>query len=269
MPIFGENRDMTAGNPPPRRFGADATKPGTVGKDTVRISCRVTNPLSVQDDLSKVFLDSNQAKATTATRLFRNEDLFEGLRKLVMPDVMSRRKSMTVWSTGCSSGEEVYSLAMVALAEFAKAKRPMSAFRIFGTDISQDRINEGRSGHYGRPSANAFEPAYWTLLKRYAQVEGPSVVMGDELRSVAKFGLFDMRQKPKKHTFDFIVCNHVLQYYDNPGQLHILQNLMAVLNPGGYLYLEGITDAAVSGARIRKVQGNFYLPPDQRDAGPK
>ena len=175
---------------------------------------------------------------------------------------MGRRKSIAMWSTGCSSGEEVYSLAMIALDEFAKAKRPASAFRIFGTDINQERINEGRAGHYGRPSAEAFAPAYWTLLKRYAQVEGAGVYMGDELRGVAKFGLFDMRQKPKTHTFDFIVCNHVLQYYDNPGQIHILKNLVAVLNPGGYLYLEGITDAAVSGVQLRKTQGNFYLPPE-------
>jgi chemotaxis methyl-accepting protein methylase len=74
-----------------------------------------------------------------------------------------------------------------------------------------------------------------------------------------QFTLFDMRKKPKKHTFHFIVCNHVLQYYDTPGQRHIIGNLSAVLKPGGTMYLEGLTDHGLDGTNVMKVQGSSNL----------
>ncbi len=88
----------------------------------MQISCRATNPLSLDDDLGKVFLDENQAKATTATRLFRNDDLFDATKTLVAEFLAANKSGkFSMWSTGCSSGEEVYSMAMIALGEFARA----------------------------------------------------------------------------------------------------------------------------------------------------
>lgn len=228
--------------------------------DSIKISCRATNPLSIQDDVSKVFLDEQQAKATTATRLFRNDEIFAAITKIVVPaHLESKRSKFSMWSTGCSSGEEVYSMAMIALNEFAKAKK--NAFmEAFGTDINRNRIAEARQGEYLRPSKDAFSQNYWRLLQTYATVDAQGVQMGPELRNVCKFGLFDMRNRPKKHTFFFIVCNHVLQYYDNEGQRHILANLKSVLNPGGFLYLEGVTEGGLHGSNLKKLDGvpNMY-----------
>ncbi|MDR3210667.1 MAG: hypothetical protein LBU79_01975 [Planctomycetota bacterium] len=218
----------------------------------IAISCRATNPISINDDLGKVFLDENQAKATTATRLFRNDEIFNAITKVVMPGFFSATRSkFAMWSTGCSSGEEVYSMAMIALTEIAKSKRS-PLLEVFGTDINSSRIEEARSGFYGRPSRDAFTPNYWRILEKYAEIDSNSVTMGSKLRSICKFKLFDMRNCPKKHFFFFIVCNHVLQYYDSDGQQHILRNLKAVLNPGGFLYLEGITTAGLEGSGLVK-----------------
>ncbi len=242
-------------------------KPKLPGHDGLKISCRATNPLSLEDDLQKVFLDENQAKATTATRLFRNEELFKALAKTVLPSFFSKRTSgkFCMWSTGCSSGEEVYSLAMIALAEFEKNKRPAS-LEAFGTDINPQRIGEGRLGLYGRPGKGALTPQYWALVNKYAQLDTHDVQMGDILRSICKFSLFDMRKCPKNHTFHFIVCNHVLQYYDGPGQKHIISNLKKVLNPGGFLYLEGVTDHGMEGSGLKKHPGaqNLYTITESR-----
>ena len=245
------------------RFGdSSAPKvppPKPVPADT--ISCRATNPLSLQDDLGKVFLDERQAKATTATRLFRNDELFSAIAKTSLPAFFKNNRSGSygMWSTGCSSGEEVYSMAMIALAEFEKAKRP-PLMEAFGTDINQTRISEARGGVYNRPAKDAMSQDYWRLLMKHAQLSDHTVQMGDTLRSLCKFTLFDMRNRPKKHTFHFIVCNHVLQYYDAPGQRHIIGNLKAVLKPGGHLYLEGITAHGLDGCGLKKLPGatNLY-----------
>ena len=255
----------------PRRAPSSAPAPRT--DETPRppaarsdvISCRATNPLSIHDDVSKVFIDERQAKATTATRLFRNEELFSALRDKAMPSYFRQsalsRRPFVIWSSGCSSGEEVYSLAMVALGEFA-GKGTAPNLDAFGTDINRERLALARAGCYGMPSRQAIGEAYWALLLRHARLEGASVRMGDDLRARCRFGVFDMRQRPKKHTFDFIVCNHVLQYYDPPGQLHILRNLQEVLKPGGHLYLEGITDGARSAMKLQKIEGqpNLFVP---------
>ncbi len=248
---------------------APAAAPRKAPKPDLTISCRATNPLSLQDDLQKVFLDENQAKATTATRLFRNEELFRALAKVVLPEFFAKNRTakFCMWSTGCSSDEEVYSLAMIALNEFEKNRRPVQ-MEAFGTDINPQRIGEGRLGVYGRPSRDALTQQYWTLLNRYASMDAHEVHMGDVLRTVCKFTLFDMRKCPKKHTFHFIVCNHVLQYYDGAGQKHIISNLKTVLKPGGFLYLEGITEHGLEGSGLKKLPNaqNLFVIADESKA---
>ena len=233
----------------PKRFPA-APPSGAPAGDT--ISCRATNPLSLDDDVGRVFLDERQAKATTATRLFRNPELFAALRKRVMPAFFEgagkrRNTECHIWSAGCSSGEEAYSLAMVAMDDFHRRGLPPRVV-CCGTDINPRCLAEAMAGLYGRPGPGAFGPEGWALVSRYMEPEGGGGLrVRPELRSACRFGLFDLRQKPKNHTFDFIVCNHVLQYYDPPGQRHILANFKAVLRPGGRMYLEGITRDTLRG----------------------
>lgn len=254
------NRFGVPPTPPPRPAGVGGA-PRPARHD--RISCRATNPLSLDDDLGKVFLDERQARATTATRLFRNDELFAAMSKVAIPSFLEKNRSgkFTMWSTGCSSGEEVYSMALVAIGEFEKARRAPS-IEAFGTDINPNRIMEGRAGVYTRPSKDAFSQNYWRLLAANAHLTPHEVHMGDALRQICKFALFDMRKRPKKHTFHFIVCNHVFQYYDAAGQRHIIENLKAVLRPGGYMYLEGITEQGLAGSRLKKLDAaqNLYKP---------
>lgn len=249
---FGNNKPGAPARPAAPRPAAPAD---------ITVSCRATNPLSVNDDLEKVFIDERQAKATTATRLFRNDQLFNALSKTVLPDYFAKNKTgqFCLWSTGCSSGEEVYSLAMIALGEFSRVNRAPH-IEAFGTDINKQRILEGRRGVYLRPAKDSFNSNYWRLLAAYAQQTQTEIIMGEQLRAICKFTLFDMRQAPKKHTFHFIVCNHVMQYYDAPGQRLIIGNLKSALKKGGYMYLEGVTAQGLTGSNLVKLQGcsNLY-----------
>ena len=247
-----------AGRPGPAAIPkAVGGEPLPAADQAPRISCRATNPLSLDDDLDKVFLDEQQARATTATRLFRNDGLFGAITERVAPEHFrsSRQGRLDMWSTGCSSGEEVYSMAMTALEEFERRKRrPFMA--VFGTDINRSRIVEARAGVYTRPAQNSLSQRYWRLLASYCELDAREVRMGELVRSLCKFTLFDMRNRPKNHTFNFIVCNHVMQYYDAPGQRHIICNLKATLKPGGLIYLEGVTEEGLAGSGLKKVAGH-------------
>lgn len=233
------------------------------GENEKTVSSRALNPLSLDESVSDVFLDKRQAQATTATRLFRNPEIFRALREYVLQEYFTNDlgRGISIWSAGCSSGAETYSLAMAAVEEFVK-NRQRPSVRVFGTDINRDRLAEAAAGVYLAPNTLLAGDGYDKLIAKYAAREGPHIRMGQAIRMHVKFGLFDMRKKPRSHTFDFIVCNHVLQYYDLTGQLHILRNLAAVLRPGGYMYIEGITANAVEPSGLRRVSGcrNLYLP---------
>jgi chemotaxis methyl-accepting protein methylase len=232
----------------------------------VRVSSRAMNPLTHHDDPSATFCDSTQAKATTATQLFRSAEMLQALRDIVIPAYMQRRirKGLDVWSAGCSSGEEVYSLAIVALHELEKLKEIPARVTVFGTDISDDQLRKAKAGQYLVNSSSGTLPAYKNILQKYAAIEGEFIQMNSLLREHVKFGKFDLRCRPRQHTFDFIVCNHVFQYYDDNAQINFVRNFIGVLNPGGLFFIEGLTARAQADAGLRKLPNtrSLFLPPE-------
>ncbi len=238
-----------------------------MNQNSPRVSSRALNPLSHHDDPSKTFCDKTQAKATTATQLFRDHEMLTILQKKIVPVYMERRirKGLDVWSAGCSSGEEAYSLAILGLEELAKHKEP-ARLTVFATDISEEQLSKGKRGQYLYSTAGAGNVnRYMTQLKKYATVEGNVIQMQAKVRSHIKFGKFDLRCKPRKHTFDYIVCNHVFQYYDDDAQTHFARNFIQVLNPGGLIFIEGLTSRAQMNAGLVKEPGfrNVYRPEGQ------
>ena len=233
--------------------------------DSVRVSSRAMNPLTHHDDPSATFCDATQAKATTATQLFRSAEMLQALRERVIPTYMERRirKGLDLWSAGCSSGEEPYSLAVVGLSELEKLKEP-ARLTIFATDISDDQLRKGKAGQYLVNSSSGTLPSYRNILAKYATIGTDIIQMGPQLRQHVKFGKFDLRCRPKSHTFDYIVCNHVFQYYDDNAQINFVRNFLAVLNPGGLLFIEGLTARAQAEAGLQKVPNtrSLFLPPE-------
>lgn len=222
----------------------------------VRVSSRALNPLTHHDDPSRTFCDATQARATTATQLFRDREMLAALRKIVMPGYMQRRirKGLEIWSAGCSSGEEAYSLAIVALHELQLLKEP-ERLTVFGTDISAEQLSKAKSGTYLERSSSGTLAHYQPLLQRFATTEHGIVRMGAKVRGHVKFGRFDLRCRPRTHTFDYIVCNHVFQYYDDNAQANFVRNFLAVLNPGGLLFIEGLTARAQQLCSLNKLPG--------------
>lgn len=220
-------------------------------------STRTLRPLGADEDPLHLFTAETSRKATTATRLFRNEELFRAVAEAA--GSASARKGLTIWCAGCSSGEEAYSLAVAAHAAFEAAGG--GRLLIYGTDINTELLARARAGVYASRWQDLH--ARWKQrLSRYADLHDDGLVFHDWLKRLMKFGIFDVRQRPKRHTFDFISCNHVLQYYDADGQRQIAENLLSVLRPGGHIYLEGVTPVMVDKLNLQRLPGwrNLYRP---------
>ena len=229
--------------------------------DTVRVSSRALNPLSRDDDPSTTFCCKTQAKATTATKLFRDDEMLNGLKRVVLPKYLEKRikRGLDIWSAGCSSGEEAYSLACLGLYILRRTS-DYPKLTVFGTDISTDQLRKCKVGRYLYGSSASTVKKYKNILLPFASVDNGVIQMSDVIRSHVKFGKFDLRKRPKKHVFDYITCNHVFQYYDDDAQADFVGNFLSVLKPGGVLFIEGLSSGAYKKSNIKQIYGykNLY-----------
>jgi chemotaxis protein methyltransferase CheR len=147
----------------------------------------------------------------------------------------AREEPALIWSAGCSSGEEPYSLAMALLEAGVPA-------RILATDLNRRALWRGIEGHYSS-RALARLPAPWRA--RYFEDAGPDMARANEsLRRCVTFELHNLRTDgalpPGWHRFDAVVCRNVLLYFERSEALEIVDHLAARCRPGGYLLLSAV-----------------------------
>jgi chemotaxis methyl-accepting protein methylase len=168
------------------------------------------------------------------TRFFRDTPAFTALTHHVLPEVRKRdRATLDVWSAGCSTGQEAYSLAMTCLDADWQHQRPI---RVVGTDVNPENLAKATAGRYRRFEAQTLSVSH---RKRYFVThECGDVEVLERLRSVVKFQPYDLTKAirtPPPH--DVIFCQNVLIYYTVPVRTEILRRLTSALATGGYLFL--------------------------------
>jgi chemotaxis protein methyltransferase CheR len=156
--------------------------------------------------------------------------------------------AVRVWSAGCATGEEAYTLALLAISEFAPGAPPVD---ILGTDISGAVITAAETGSYRPRAVRALEPQQRNRhLER--QADGTYVVSG-RLRSLARFGrhnlIRDPFPPPGEARFDLILCRNVLIYFEPPLARQVTELLSSSLRPGGTVMLGAADVLQVSPAR--------------------
>jgi chemotaxis protein methyltransferase CheR len=177
---------------------------------------------------------------TNKTDFFREASHFEYLVSKALPDLAARlgdgRKSL-VWSAGCSTGEEPYTLAMV-LSEYAR-DHPGFRFSVLATDISTDVLAKARVGIF---KSDVVRPVPAELQRRYfmrsVDRESDRVRVVPELRALVEFRRvnfmesdFGLAEAP-----DIIFCRNVIIYFDRPTQVRLLRKLTRQLAPGGFFF---------------------------------
>ncbi|PRX27476.1 CheR-type MCP methyltransferase [Orenia metallireducens] len=193
------------------------------------------------------YLNSNQAElvqlynllTTNVTRFFREEYHFQFLQDKVLPQLATRKdKTLRVWSAGCSSGEEAYSLAIV-LKEFFSNKG--WDIRILATDINTEVLEIGKEGIYHFEQVKDIP---YNLLTKYFKL-GTGENQGlfkakDSLRKMIKFQRLNLNQSglyPIQAKLDFIFCRNVFIYFKEETKNKVLEGFYQQLKDRGYLFL--------------------------------
>lgn len=191
--------------------------------------------LSLDDELWRDFID---IIAIRETYFFRNKVHFETLTELVFPSLVEKKnkKLISIWSAGCSTGEEPYSLA-IAMKNFVK-KHPLVKFQIFGTDINNHSLNRAREGIYGDWSFRNTEP---TFRQKYFTPAGKRFSLMDSLKKTVSFHYLNLADSTFPYPFDdskyfdLILCRNVTIYFQREIRTALVERFKAALSPGGWM----------------------------------
>jgi len=190
------------------------------------------------------------AITTNITNFFREPHHFDFLKNSVLVPRLAerpRRPRIRIWSAGCSSGEEPYSIAMT-LADVIKQGEGWDAL-ILATDIDTNVLRRGEAGIYPAEAMNNVPETYRKRFVRRLAGETDKVQMAEELRNLIRFRRLNLHETwPMKGLFDVIFCRNVAIYFDKPTQRKLFNRYADHLQMGGYLYLGhaesliGVTD---------------------------
>ena len=185
-----------------------------------------------------------QAMATKETSFFRDMTPFTRLKTHILPELVKRNartKVVHIWSAGCSTGQEPYSIAMV-VREFFRA-HPGWSVHIVATDISEDALAHAREGLYSEFDIQ--RGLSMKLMLEHFKIENMKWRANDDLRRLIRFAPFNLLQPMAVlGKFDVIFCRNVLIYFDTETKKSVLDRLADRLYPDGHLFL-GACEAAI------------------------
>ena len=188
------------------------------------------------------------------TSFFRDPEVFEALKQSIFPEMlraMPDDPAVRIWVAGCSTGEEVYSLA-IALLEFLDGAAISRPIQIFGTDISEEAVRFARLGVYPDAALHTFSEDQ--RRRFFVKVEGGYRVQ-KAIREMCVFVRHDLARDPPFAKLNLVSCRNVLIYFSAELQKRIVQTFHYCLREPGYLLL-GRTESVVGFSR-------FFVPVDK------
>jgi chemotaxis methyl-accepting protein methylase len=196
------------------------------------------------------------ALTINVTKFFRNWETFAAVERDVVPALFARDESrLRVWSAGCSSGEEPYSLAMLFHRWAGAAGKRIARVSVLGTDIDRASLDAATLGHYAE---HAFADTPPALRRRYFSLTAPFSV-APEIRELVRFQRHDLlRDPPPEQPLHLVVCRNVVIYFDRATQEELFLRFHAALLPGAFLVL-GKVETLLGASR------SLFAPVDGRE----
>jgi chemotaxis protein methyltransferase CheR len=176
------------------------------------------------------------------TYMFRSPQQFEALRNVILPQIIKTKSAMgfkrlRLWSAGCSTGEEPYTLAMFLLEESQKQLAGWT-FDILATDLNENSVQAAKEGIYGE---YALRSTTELLRRKYFRTHDDKRLQANELlKSIIRFDRVNLADDSKmtfQKGMDLIFCCNVLIYFDLNSKRKVVQHYYSNLVPGGYLFL--------------------------------
>jgi chemotaxis protein methyltransferase CheR len=177
------------------------------------------------------------AISTNLTKFFRESHHFDHFREqIAVPFSRARTGSrLRVWSAGCSSGEEPYTIAMVLKREIRDVEK--QDVRILATDIDTEMVARGTRGEYQANSLDEVPRVYQEYFEA-APGKAGNVVVNRGIRSMIAFKRLNLMEKwPFNGPFDAIFCRNVMIYFDGPTKAQLIERFTDKIKPGGFLYI--------------------------------
>jgi chemotaxis protein methyltransferase CheR len=172
------------------------------------------------------------------TTFFRNVPQMNLFSKVVVPEIVAARrhdkgiKRLNIWSAACSSGQEAYTLAILAYE--ALRFTPAWDVRVFATDISPTVLEVARLGKYPKARLDTMPPE---ILRRYFDDLGDEIKVKDVLRKMITFQTQNLKDTFSPMIYDVIFCRNVMIYFSREDQAALVQRFRERLTPGGFLFI--------------------------------
>ena len=170
------------------------------------------------------------------SKFFRNPDTFASIAAKVLPEIaLPSTPVVRIWSAGCASGEEAYSLAVLCDQHARQQSTARPRFEILGTDVDTHAITSARRGQY---AASAFAETTPAVRDMYFPMSDGLHSPSPEIRGLVSFQRADLLDGARPATrVSLIVCRNVIIYFTRPAQEWLFQRFHEVLLPGGFLVL--------------------------------
>ncbi|MBL6965966.1 MAG: PAS domain-containing protein [Anaerolineales bacterium] len=187
------------------------------------------------------------------TAFFRDKPAWDYLQNEIIPRIIHAKKTnetVRVWSAGCASGEEAYSMAIL-LAEALGENDFRNRVKIYATDVDEEALAEARHARYSAENLKAIDPV---LRDKYFYETPEGTIFRSDLRRQLIFGRHDLVQDAPISRLDLLVCRNTLMYMNADTQSEILQRMHFALREDGYLFL--------GKAEMMLTRTNLFLPTD-------
>jgi len=208
------------------------------------------------------------------TCMFRSMPQLDALRRIILPQTIESKtklgyRRLRLWSAGCSTGEEPYTLAMVLL-EQAQTVLKGWTFEIAATDLNERSLETAAAGVYGDYGLRNTPDNY---KRRFMTPDGKNFRMNDEAKSIITFSRVNLQDDSKMlfmKGMDIIFCCNVLIYFDGASKSRVIHHFFSNLLPGGYLLLGASESLFQVNDEFRLVhfpQGTAYWKPALSNTG--
>ena len=180
------------------------------------------------------------ALTTNHTYFYREAHHFLHFAEQVRPALLARLNAgqpVRLWSAGCSSGEETWSLVLTLLGEDRAEGRRIAGrnLRVLASDIAAHALNRASAATY---PAGELKDVPAVLRDHWTRTDGDTATIGDEARALVRFRTLNLQGEwPMQRRFDAIFCRNVMIYFDQPTKERLVARFAEALVPGGHLYI--------------------------------
>jgi two-component system, chemotaxis family, CheB/CheR fusion protein len=186
------------------------------------------------------------------TAFFRDAEAWAVLAERVLPEIFKSERHIRMWSAGCASGQEAYTLVML-MAEQIGVERFKEQVKVYGTDADEDALNQARQASYTEQQTTDLPAG---LREKYFGQVADRFVFRNDLRRSVIFGRHDLVQDAPISRVDLLVCRNAMIYFNGETQARILARFHFALNDGGFLFM-GKSEMLLTHARL-------FVPVDGR-----